>query len=170
MQKMIKAKRRHEHFSWSGYKYAPESMRFFLNGKLIDLPEDVHHEIAYLAVCGKSKEVSDELKRWLRKKEKEPRIAGKSICFFGKDSDEYYYTRDLMYKPYNIEDALYCYKRWKNYILSKNGMVNVGYEITEGQVVPGGSIKTGSHTVERKVDFSKRKSVAFINPDIYGNY
>ena len=49
-------------------------------------------------------------------------------------------------------------------------MVNVGYEITEGQVVPGGSIKTGSHTVERKVDFSKRKSVTFVNPDIYGNY
>lgn len=127
-------------------------------------------EIDKLAVCGKNKEVSDKLKRWLRKKEKEPRIAGKSICFFDKDSDEYYYTRDLMYKPYNIEDALYCYKRWKNYILSKNGMVNAGYQVTEGEVVPGGSNKTGSHTVERKVDFSKRKSVTFVNPDIYGNY
>ena len=62
--------RKHENFKWGGYKYAPESVGFSLNGKHLNLPEEVRSRIAYLAVCGRNKEVLDELKRALRKEEK----------------------------------------------------------------------------------------------------
>ena len=47
--------RKHENFRWGGYKYAPESVGFSLNGKRLNLPEEVRSRIAYLAVCGKNK-------------------------------------------------------------------------------------------------------------------
>ena len=33
--------RKHENFRWGGYKYAPESIGFSLNGKRLNIPEEV---------------------------------------------------------------------------------------------------------------------------------
>ena len=40
--------RKHENFRWGGYKYAPESVGFSLNGKRLNLPEEVSSRIVYL--------------------------------------------------------------------------------------------------------------------------
>ena len=48
-----------EYFSWYGYKYSPSSVRFFLNGKPLRLPEEIKNRCAYLAVCGKYKAAED---------------------------------------------------------------------------------------------------------------
>lgn len=58
--------------SWSVYRYAPESFNASFRAKdgskvPINLPADTKSHIGYLAVCGKSKEVMDELKRFMRK-------------------------------------------------------------------------------------------------------
>ena len=45
--------RKHENFKWSGYKYAPESVGFSLNGKHINFSENIRSHLAYLAICGK---------------------------------------------------------------------------------------------------------------------
>ena len=42
--------RKHENFRWGGYKYAPESIGFYLNGKRLNLMEEGRSSIAYLDV------------------------------------------------------------------------------------------------------------------------
>lgn len=74
--------RKHENFHWGGYKYAPESVWFSINGKHINFPEEVRSRLAYLAVCGENEKLLIELKRALRAEEKKPRVVGKCICFF----------------------------------------------------------------------------------------
>lgn len=36
--------KRKYNFKWSGYKYAPETIGFFLNGKHLNLPEETRTE------------------------------------------------------------------------------------------------------------------------------
>ena len=115
--------RKHENFHWGGYKYAPESVGFSINGKHINFPEEERSRLAYLVVCGENEKLLIELKRVLRAEEKKPRVVGKCICFFKKDSNEFYYTQQLRYNPDNLYDALRCYKEWKRYIQSKNCML-----------------------------------------------
>ena len=107
--------RKHENFHWGGYKYAPESVWFSINGKHINFPEEVRSRLAYLAVCGEKEKLLIELKRALRAEEKKPRVVGKCICFFKKDSNEFYYTQQLRYNPDDLYDALRCYKEWKRF-------------------------------------------------------
>ena len=159
--------RKHENFRWSGYKYAPESVRFSLNGKRLNLPEEVRSKAAYLACCGKNKEVIDELKRALRKEEKQPRIVGKCICFFKKDSNEFYYTQQLRYNPNDIQDALRCYKEWKRYIESKDCILEVGYEVTEGEFNPFGDNKPTIKAVTSVVDLTRCRSIRIIRESIF---
>ena len=159
--------RKHENFRWGGYKYAPESVGFSLNGKRLNLPEEVRSRIAYLAVCGKSKEVEDELKRILRKDEKKPRIVGKCICFFKKDSNELYYTQQLRYNPNDIQDALRCYKEWKRYIKEKDCILETGYELTEGEFNPFGTNTKTTKTVTSVVDLSRCRSIKVVRESIF---
>lgn len=59
--------RKHENFHWGGYKYAPESVGFSINGKHINFPEEVRSRLAYLAVCGENEKLLIELKNEHRK-------------------------------------------------------------------------------------------------------
>lgn len=159
--------RKHENFRWGGYKYAPESVGFSLNGKRIILPEEVRSRIAYLAVCGRNKEVEDELKRVLRKEEKQPRVVGKCICFFKKDSNEFYYTQQLRYNPDDIQDALRCYKEWKRYIKEKDCILETGYELTEGEFNPFGTNTKTTKTVTSVVDLNRCRSIKVVRESIF---
>lgn len=94
--------KRKYNFKWSGYKYAPETIGFSLNGKHLNLPEETRSNLAYLAICGRNKEVIEELKRIVRAEEKKPIIKGKCICFFAENSDKYFYTQQLLYNPDDI--------------------------------------------------------------------
>lgn len=159
--------RKHENFCWRGYKYAPESIEFSLNGKQLCLPEEVRSKIAYLAACGKDKEVTDELKRFLRKEEKTPYVIGKCICFFKKDSDEFYYTQQLRYDPDDIQDALRSYKKWKRYIEEKNCILETGYELSEGEFDPYGKSKSTHKTITNVVDLSRCRSIRIVRKKIF---
>lgn len=160
--------RKHENFGWRGYKYAPESFEFFLNGRKINLPEEDKSKIAYLVVCGKTKYAEDELKRVLRKEEKKPRVVGKCICFFKKDSDEFYYTQQLRYDPNDIWDALRCFKEWKRYIKEKKCILETGYEVTEGEFNPFGKNKAETKTITSVVDLTRCRSIRVVRETIFG--
>lgn len=159
--------RKHENFSWRGYKYAPESIRFSMNGKYLNLPEDIRSNIAYLVVCGKNKEAIDELKRVVRKDEKKPLIICKCICFFKKDSNEFYYTRQLSYNPNDLQDALMCYKEWKRYIQSKNCIIETGYEVTKGEFTPFGENNVKTNVVTCVVDLTRRRTINIVREALY---
>lgn len=161
--------RKHENFRWSGYKYAPESVGFSLNGKHINFSENIRSHLAYLAICGENEELLIELKRALRAEEKKPLIIGKCICFFKKNSDEYYYTQQLRYNPDNLHDALRCYKEWKRYILSKNCILEAGFTVTEGTFEPfeNGNNKPKVKTIENYIDLTRCRSINVIRRSIY---
>lgn len=59
-----------DRIKWRVNRYAPESFRLWikLGGKDIpvQLPQPVMSKVGYMAVCGKEKEVLDELKRFFR--------------------------------------------------------------------------------------------------------
>lgn len=160
--------RKHENFHWGGYKYAPESVVFSINGKHINFPEEVRSRLAYLAVCGENEKLLIELKRALRAEEKKPRVVGKCICFFKKDSNEFYYTQQLRYDPDDLYDALRCYKEWKRYIQSKNCMLETGYETTECEFNPYGESKAKRKTVTSIVDLKRCRSISVIRETIFG--
>ena len=159
--------RKHENFRWCGYKYAPESVEFFLNGNRINLPKTDRSRIGYLVICGKNKEVEDELKRILRREEKKSRVVGKCICFFKKDSDEFYYTQQLRYNPNDIKDALRCYKEWKRYIMDKNCILETGYELTEGEFNPFGENKAKTKVITSVVDLSRCRSIDVVRETVF---
>ena len=152
-------------FGWHGYRYASESFYFSYCGKPLYLPFKKRSEIGYLVICGKKKEAEDELKRYVRKQQKASRIAGKCIAFFRENSNEFYFTKDLMYTPGNLQEALYCYKEWKHYIAKKDGMLDVGYELTQGEFSPLGENVAVKQKICRKVDLNRGKIINIIYDD-----
>lgn len=160
--------RKHENFNYDyGFRTAPEQWRFYLNGKYIPLEHSTKNRLACMCLSGKIKESEDELKRILRAEEKKSRIVGKCICFFKKDSNEFYYTQQLMYNPNDIQDALRCYKAWKQYIKSKECILETGYEITEGDFNPFGDNKTETKTVTSIVDLTRCRSISVVRENIF---
>lgn len=159
--------RKHEKFSWSGYRYAPESFYFSLNGKAICLPHDTRTSLAYLIIAGKEKEAEDELKRILRKDEKKPQIVGNCIIFFKEDSNEFYYTKDLQYQTGDLQEALRCYKEWKHYILDRNCMLETGYTVEEGDFKPFGNNIPKRKAIISKVDLTRVGFVRFKRRNIF---
>lgn len=154
-------------FSWHGYRYAPESFYFSYCGKPLNLPSEKRSDIGYLIICGNKKEAEDELKRYVRRKQKTSKIAGKCIAFFCENSNEFYFTQNLMYKQGDMERALYCYKEWKRYIIEKNCYIDVGYELTQGEFSPlgDGENVTSKQKICRKVDLSRGKIIKIFYPD-----
>lgn len=160
--------RKHENFSYNyGWRTATEQWRFFLNGKYIHLDMETQSSLACMCLAGKEKEAEDELKRILRKDEKKPRVVGKCICFFKKDSDEFYYTQQLRYNPNDIQDALRCYKEWKRYIKDKDCILETGYELSEGEFNPFGENKTKSKTVTSVVDITRCRSINIVRKTLF---
>ena len=159
--------RKHEHFSWCGYKYAPESFKFFLNGKKIYLSDDMTSTLGCLVIAGKKKEVTDKLKRLLRADEKKPQIVGNCIIFFKEDSNEFYYTKDLQYHTGDLQEALRCYKKWKHYILDRNCMLETGYTVEEGDFEPFGNNIPKRKAIISKVDLKRAGFVRLKRRNIF---
>lgn len=109
-------------FSYAhGWRTAPETYKFFYNGKRLNLSLEDEREFGYKIICGKTKEVEDELKRRVRKQQKRGNVAGWCICSCVESSTVYYFTQDLMFSDrYNIKEKLGVYKEWKRYVISRN--------------------------------------------------
>lgn len=159
-------KKEKERYSYGGYKYAPESISFTLNGKLLQLPEDVRGNLAYLALCGRHKEVIDGLKRFVRKERKTSDVTYVTYGFYEKNGKEFYYTKDFLAHPMDLQDRVRVYKAWKKFLLDQNCIATT-YIVESGSVTPDGITKPTVSAKEVRVDLKRpvrinvvRKAVA----------
>ncbi len=137
----------------TGYKYAPELCNIFVNGKLYaERGTQAAHDIAYLFITGHAKEAADTVKRQIRAAYKKPEYI--TIGFYGVDSNDYYFTRQLYADRDNLHDVLNIYKQWKNFILQNNCIVKT-YTTESGQIIPGQAAKPITKTIEVKADIKK---------------
>lgn len=155
--------RKHENFSYNyGWKTAPEQWNFFFNKKRIDLDTDTRNNLACLCISGKVKEAEDILKRMLRKEEKQDRVQKHCIAFFEVDSDRFYYTQDLAYDKNDLQDALRCYKEWKQYILSKGCELETEFKTVSGYVTPCGYSRGKDITEHHLIDLTRCHTVKLV--------
>lgn len=145
--------RKHENFTYDyGFRLAPEQWYFYLNGKGIKLDTNTRSSLAQLVLSGNVKKAEDELKRILRKEEKQPTIIRKCVGFYEKDSSEFYFTRDLSFDPNNLNEALYSYKEWKRYIESRGNTletvsITTGY-LDHNMKMTGGNEEKPKHVID----------------------
>lgn len=103
-------------FSYSyGWRTAPESYKFYLNGKRINLPSATESDLGYKVICGKVKEAEDELKRMIRKERKREKLV--TFGFMEKDSNIHYLYPCAIWlccNQYNIVEKLKAYKTIKD--------------------------------------------------------
>ena len=87
--------RKHDNFSYTyGWRTAPEQWNFYHNDKLIELDNDVRNSLACMCIAGDITEAENELKRIIRKRQTQIKTDC-IIAFYGKDSSEYYYSKNL---------------------------------------------------------------------------
>lgn len=131
--------RKHEKFSYNyGFKTAPEQWNFYYNGNYIPLDNDIRNTLAVLCISGKTKEAKDELKRLLRKEEKELHNFV-TYGVYAKGSSNFYYTKQLIAHDDNIDEKLYIYKELKRYIEKEcNGYIKP-FSRVSGYITPYGS-------------------------------
>ncbi len=109
--------RKHENFTYNyGWRTAPEQWSFYLNGKRIRLDHENRNKLACMCLLGKVKEAEDELKRLLRKEEKQQHDFV-TFGFYGKNSKEFYFTEQLQAHRTDQAEKLRIYKEWKRYII-----------------------------------------------------
>ena len=134
---------------YSMYKYAPESFRCRINGKLIEF--DDASTLGELVWKG-HKAVVDEIKRRIRKWRKERRRV--TFGFYGKGNNRYFYTRELGAYDDDLQDKLRIYKLWKEYCLSRDCDLATTI-ITEGTITPDGESKPKERESSDIVDLGR---------------
>lgn len=148
--------RKHERFSYThGWKTAPESYKFYLNGEIINLDYDIRIKLGYMCACGKFKEAEKELKRLLRKEEKRSGICGKCVAFYVLNGRKYFYSESFLYNPYNRDEAILMYKEWKHYIQAHGNKIAEPVRTTSAFLTPYGVEKAEDRTEEYTVDLSR---------------
>ena len=140
--------------SYSGYKYAPETFNFFVNGKLYaaaHTPEAA--ALANLIIQGKEKEARDEIKRAIRKGYKKPEYI--TIGYYQEGSaTRYFFTRQLYARRDDLLDKLRIYKEYKHFLESNNCIVNT-YEVNAGEVTPGHISAPKTQLIEERADVKR---------------
>lgn len=149
----IEVARKHERFSYSyGWRTAPEQWRFALNGKQIQLDSNTRSQLAQLILQGNEIEAEAILKRLLRKQEKEESMI--CIGFFAENSNTYYFTQDLKCRRNDLQNKLFAYKKWKQYILDNDCYLSA-YTLTSGHIIPGETCKKYENQILEKIDLSR---------------
>lgn len=128
-------------------EYMPESFCCLVNGKRF-----VADNLGCLVICGKGKEVRDEIKRIVRRNRKQRRRV--TFGFFGKGNNRFYYTRDLGAYDDDLQDKLRIYKLWKEYCLSRDCDLATTI-ITEGTITPDGESKPKERESSDIVDLGR---------------
>lgn len=130
--------RKHENFSYFyGCRTAPEQWCFYYNGNYIPLNNETRNRLVMLCILGKRKEAEDELKRLLRKEEKEIHNYV-TYGFYGKNSNNFYFSRQFKAHDNNINEKLSVYREFKKYIEERDGYLQP-FIITTGYVTPKGN-------------------------------
>ena len=146
---------KHEiNIKYSGYKYAPESFNFFVNGKLYaPCYTQEAAALAMLIIQGKEKEAADTIKRNIRKGYKKPHYV--TIGYFQEGSkSRYFFTRQLYADSNNLTDKLRIYKEYRHFLQSQNCIVNT-YEVNAGEVAPGKAAAATTTIIEEKADLNR---------------
>lgn len=148
--------RKHEKFSFThGWRTAPESYKFYLNGEPINLDDNTRNKLGYMCACGEFKKAEAELKRLLRKEEKRSEICGKCVAFYVLNGKKYVYSQFFLYAPYNRDEAISMYKQWKQYIKENDNKIATSVRTTSGFVTPYGATKCEDMTEEYTIDLSR---------------
>ena len=144
--------RKHEKFSYNyGWKTAPEQWNFFYNGKRINLDDNTRNTLACMCISGKVKEA-----------EKQDRVQKHCIAFFEVNSDRFYYTQNLAYNKNDLQDALRCYKEWKQYILSKGCELETEFKTISGYITPDGYSNGNDITEHHLIDLTRCHTVKLV--------
>ena len=148
--------RKHENFNYDyGWRLAPEQWSFYYNGKYIPLDNNTRNTLACMCLSGKVKEAEDELKRLLRKEEKKQHDIV-TFGFYGKDSTEFYYTKQLTAHRSNLSEKLRIYKEWKRHIIEDcNGRLQP-FTVTTGYITPYGAEKAEEEDTSVEIDTNRR--------------
>lgn len=136
-----------ERITWSGYKYAPESIKATCNGKKIDAQQNC---IAMQICCGNTAGAIEEIKRQYRKgNKKEKRY---TYAFFGKGTRQFYYIAYLNFtESADIAERLYNYKELKHHLQDNPFEI-----ITEsGHITPDGATTPEINKEVVTIDFSR---------------
>ncbi len=148
--------RKHENFSFThGWRTAPESYKFYLNGKPINLGDNIRNKLGYMCCCGDIEGAEDELKRLLRKEEKHSDICGKCVAFYVLNEKKYVYSQLFLYTPYNRDEVISMHKQWKQYIKENDNKIATSVRITSGIVTPYGAKIREDMTEEYTIDLSR---------------
>lgn len=156
-------KRKHENFSYDyGFRTAPEQWNFFCNEKKINLDSNTRTRLVCLCLAGKTKESEDELKRLLRKEEKELKCKYVTFAFWGKDSDDFFYTSDLLANPNDIMDRLRIYKEWKHYIFERNKGRLQPFVVEIGYFSPYGNEAAKKEDTSVEIDIHRCRTIRLV--------
>ena len=148
--------RKHENFNYNyGWKTALEQWSFYYNGKYIPLDSDTRNRLACMCLSGKVKEAEDELKRLLRKEEKQKHDYI-TFGFYGKDSTEFYYTKQLLAHRSDFAEKLRIYKEWKRHIIEDCRGRLQPFTVTTGYITPYGVSKAEEEDTSVLIDTDRR--------------
>lgn len=148
--------RKHENFTYNyGWRTAPEQWNFYLNGKRIRLDHETRNKLACMCLLGKAKEAEDELKRLLRKEEKQKHDFV-TFGFYGKNSKDFYFTKQLKAHRTDQVEKLRIYKEWKRYIVDDCNERLQPFKVTTGHITPYGNAKATEEDTSVLIDTDKR--------------
>jgi hypothetical protein len=97
-------------FSFSVYRYSPESFKLFYKGKEVKLSDDERFNMGYAAITAGKAEVLKHIKRWTRKKSTFAKHEHMPILAILSDDNSEYYHIGVRVNRYNITDKLSVYK------------------------------------------------------------
>ena len=126
-------------FSWKCYKYAPESFKLYFQGEEVNLKRKFKNKLGKLATEEKTKEIENEIKRWIRNESIfSPKTNKKKIAIIS-EGRPYSFVCSNRYNQYNIEEKLEQYKALKQHLAENNwklpkvekAKLNGKYEIDE---------------------------------------
>lgn len=146
--------------SCCGPKWSPEQWDFYCNGKRINLNSDKRSLLAQLVIGGDEKEAYDRLKRIIRNEEKKDNVRI-TYAFFGKDSNEFYYTEELLARRYNMDEKLRVYKEWKRYI-QERGVNLCTYTVGSGYLTPNGMTDETKEEHSIDIDLNRKAIIKII--------
>lgn len=149
-------------FTYSGYRYSPESFKFYCNNKPINLDHQTTSNLACMVISGRKQDAESELKHLLRRQEKQ---AEDYICFgFYDRDDNYYFTKDLKCRRNSLQDKLYAYKQWKHYIQSNNNRLYQA-TVTSGYLTPYGMVEKEVVESYADIDINKPVIIRLVTPE-----
>ena len=136
-----------ERIKFYGYKYAPESIRVYVNGQKLNTAETM---INNYIVEGKRNEAAEAIKKIYRKENSKEN--NYIYAFFAENSKQFYYISALSFKASDsIMRRLYCFKELKKHLQTYPPT----YQTEAGHVTPSGSTAPEVKTEEIKIDFKK---------------